>query len=667
MDNPGQELDRMALDTIQESVAIESHLSFIESLLQRHEWDEQNRSAIVQSVSKARNREQDPQLYLGVVGEFNSGKSTLINALIRENLLKTDIVQGTTAAATLMRYAEKPDVVVRYKDKSIQSFQKNNLGFWRKLLYRLGGSWFQKKQQQMLAGFLQAATAQETISKDVEDVTLYYPAKFFQQGVVLIDTPGLNSLNERHTQVTEQVVRERCDACIVVIPSNNPLSRTLLSFLQNNLGDILHRCIFVVTKMDLTPREIEQEMLLKNIEARLRSELNLERPVMIAVAPKKIVDELNRKKTKIKQNPGTQPDQYVERFCLAEEKLARITQSNKFLIQIERVCSLLTSVLKGLEEHLGRLEEKYRLRHEALMKNRITDLGEFINAQKNIHYEQIQTGIALIKDEAADYVASIRDEILESLHDAINDCDSKSELKDVAKNKPEILLKEASRTLNQQISALFPEILKVGEAELTEFEKRFKELYKSLATLGGTIPFNQEDYQSNITSSLGGFTNLCGGISDTVREDEGKSVMRTLGGAGTGALIGSIFCPGLGTVIGTLLGWLAGVLFGPSLGELKDKYWNELRQKLSPSFDDTEYRIIDALDDAESELCRRLGLVIDRYFEKYDQLVKEMIARDRAEAAELERKRNLIREDLTRIGQHQGQLNKSREELRTII
>ncbi|MCL6589565.1 MAG: dynamin family protein [Firmicutes bacterium] len=88
------------------------------------------------------------------------------------------------------------------------------------------------------------------------------------KGIVLIDTPGLNSLIERHTQVTEQAIRERCNACIVVIPSNNPLSQTLRLFLMNNLSDILHRCIFVVTKMDLTQREKEQEMLIKNIEAR---------------------------------------------------------------------------------------------------------------------------------------------------------------------------------------------------------------------------------------------------------------------------------------------------------------------------------------------------------------------------------------------------------------
>ncbi|MCL6589566.1 MAG: hypothetical protein K6U80_06395 [Firmicutes bacterium] len=74
MGNTNGKLDRMALEAIQESVAIESHLSFIESLLQRHEWDAQNRSAIIQAVDKARHREQDPQLYLGVVGEFNSGK-----------------------------------------------------------------------------------------------------------------------------------------------------------------------------------------------------------------------------------------------------------------------------------------------------------------------------------------------------------------------------------------------------------------------------------------------------------------------------------------------------------------------------------------------------------------------------------------------------------------
>ena len=53
------------------------------------------RQELSQQLQKIKNRRADPNLYLAVIGEFSSGKSTFINALLRNDLLKTSALVAT--------------------------------------------------------------------------------------------------------------------------------------------------------------------------------------------------------------------------------------------------------------------------------------------------------------------------------------------------------------------------------------------------------------------------------------------------------------------------------------------------------------------------------------------------------------------------------------------
>src|SRR5690349_24995792 len=68
-------------------------------------------AGIVARAERVRKRLRDPALYLAVVGEFNSGKSTFINMLLRDRLLPTAPVV-TTGTATEIRYA--PELTVSF-------------------------------------------------------------------------------------------------------------------------------------------------------------------------------------------------------------------------------------------------------------------------------------------------------------------------------------------------------------------------------------------------------------------------------------------------------------------------------------------------------------------------------------------------------------------------
>ena len=70
----------------------------------------------IQDVNKVKNRLEDPNFYLGIVGGFSSGKSTFVNAFIEGETLATDINQGTTCVGTYVLHGEEDRVIVTYND-----------------------------------------------------------------------------------------------------------------------------------------------------------------------------------------------------------------------------------------------------------------------------------------------------------------------------------------------------------------------------------------------------------------------------------------------------------------------------------------------------------------------------------------------------------------------
>ena len=77
----------------------------------------------------------DTRLYVGVTGEFSSGKSTFLNALLEHDVLETDVNQGTTCAPTIIEYSDKPNVLVKYTDGTEMSLTDNSVVKFSTFIY----------------------------------------------------------------------------------------------------------------------------------------------------------------------------------------------------------------------------------------------------------------------------------------------------------------------------------------------------------------------------------------------------------------------------------------------------------------------------------------------------------------------------------------------------
>jgi small GTP-binding protein len=174
---------------------------------------------------------EDERFNLVVLGEFNHGKSTFVNALLGADVLPTGITP-TTAAINHVVWADPPRA---------------------RAVLEAGGE--VKLDPKAIADWV---TVDGKRASQVKFVEVGYPAAILEDKVTLVDTPGVNDLNEQRAEITYGYV-PRADAVIFLLDAGQALKESERAFLASRLLErSRERLIFVLGKIDLlTPQELE--------------------------------------------------------------------------------------------------------------------------------------------------------------------------------------------------------------------------------------------------------------------------------------------------------------------------------------------------------------------------------------------------------------------------
>jgi ribosome biogenesis GTPase A len=588
---------------LRETVAIDAHLRYLEQLTENADWTAASRAQVVAAMQRIRDRERDPRLFLGVVGEFSSGKSTLINALIGDELLRTDVVQATTSAATVLSYGSELAVEVVYRNGSRQLYPQQELASGSAVLHQV--------------------TAEEEVARGVAQVNIYHPSEKLKDGLVIVDTPGANVDNERHAQVTRTVLRDLCDAAIVVVPAEAAVSQSLVSFLRRHLADVLHHCLFVVTKFDLIRKTRERRPLLENIRCRLGRELNLDHVVVLPAAPQLVLDAL-------RGGPGDSSpsdrlsaedrQELLQQSRVTEEALRGMLREQNLQIQLERVSLLLTRLLKQLRRVLGEGVERYRARQEEFERKRLPDLAGFIGQQKAHYLEALRCDTTGAVDALTQGVGAVRKQVLGKLRQAITRAGNKEVLQAVAQLHVPAMIDLAQGQLQQQLDERVLSIEEAGNRQHQAFQESFGRIYDSLALMVGKVTLPREK--------------LGKPVGQTILQNVNRQVLQAAGSVTSNPL----------TQLKEALG------LGPTLAQAQAQCWQHLRAGLTEYFTLYERSAVAQVQAAIAEAEAILQDQIERYGQKYDQLVQDMARCQQAEAIRLEGLRKRIEANLREVG-----------------
>ncbi len=191
-------------------------------------------------IEGVRSQLDEGELSVAVVGEINRGKSTFLNALMGEEVFPSRTMV-CTAGVTVLDHGEEPRAEVIYKDDTTEEID--------------------------LSGTEPAQALKEVVSrsnKDVQDIQVtrvWYPNPFTGNGLVLVDTPGVNDPDHWREEITYSYLAE-ADAVIMLLDPMQPLSASETEFLDSKILDrSISNLIFVVNKIDDVPRADREDAL----------------------------------------------------------------------------------------------------------------------------------------------------------------------------------------------------------------------------------------------------------------------------------------------------------------------------------------------------------------------------------------------------------------------
>ncbi|MBN2551280.1 MAG: dynamin family protein [Spirochaetales bacterium] len=216
---------------------LDRKLEQIEGFLQQLDGSE---GAAARAVRALRRRLATGRLHVAVLGQFKRGKSSLLNALLGQELLPTAVVP-LTAVPTFLRYGDALALRVSFRDGR-RAEKREALSI--------------DELRQALEGLVTEA-GNPGNGLGVSQVEVFLPSALLAQGVVLIDTPGIGSTLRHNTEATLNFLPQ-CDAAFFVMSTDPPITEAEAQFLKA-VRDKVRRIFFLLNKVDyLSAVELEQ-------------------------------------------------------------------------------------------------------------------------------------------------------------------------------------------------------------------------------------------------------------------------------------------------------------------------------------------------------------------------------------------------------------------------
>ncbi|MDP9003105.1 MAG: dynamin family protein [Myxococcota bacterium] len=177
---------------------------------------------------------EEDRFHLVVVGEFNHGKTTFVNALLGEPVLPVGVTP-TTAAIHHIRWADRPEAFVVSRGR-----ERRAIPFDEAKRFAVGGG---------------------ATTDDVDYMDIGYPAPLLRERILLVDTPGVNDLSLQRADITYSYI-PRADAVLFLLDAGQILKESERVFLNDKLLKASRdKIVFVITKWDLLSSDERREAL----------------------------------------------------------------------------------------------------------------------------------------------------------------------------------------------------------------------------------------------------------------------------------------------------------------------------------------------------------------------------------------------------------------------
>lgn len=485
----------------------------------------------------------------------------------------------------------------------------------------------------------------ENLPGQVRRVVVDYPAPTLPADLVLVDTPGTNA-DHGHDAVTAAVMAD-VDAAVVVCHAQRVLPDTLTGFLTATLDHrLLSRCVFILTHLDQVDPE-EHDRLLRAAARRINRKLGIADPQVALTAPGPVLRGLTATGPAGGLPAGYQAAHWSAQFAGTRRWLRDVVVAG-------RPAALADTVLRLVERLLGELDEALRVqaadlgrRQRQLSEAELTDLGGFLA-------EQEQRGQVILGEGgtvASHLVAGLTQQALDTTRTGIRTTIADSTaLQTTLREQVPALVRTALADLADRATGEVGRTLDSRYADaVAGLDAAFGREYHRLERVAGMPAASVPALVPAVPAPRVGSESFADAVAvaskDAVRVAQAAGV-----GAVAGAALGTMFLPGVGTVVGGLIGFAASKA-AAARGTVKQKVTEQALEIAGSAFRTTEGTLREATHQATQRYRKAYQQRLRWYRSTYQETVLALGQRQRDQ-------RDEIRHRAHRLGEAADEMNR---------
>jgi GTPase SAR1 family protein len=326
----------------------------------------------IEDVTRTGDYLQQGVFRLLVLGDMKRGKSTVLNALLGENLLPSD-VNPCTAILTILKYGPAKTVTVHFSNGKSPE--------------RIDFQAFKQRYTIDPQEAKQLEQRKELAFPDVTHAVVEYPLALLEKGVEIVDSPGLNDTEARNELSLGYI--HQCHAVLFVLRASQPCTLAERRYLDNYIKDRNLAVFFLINAWDQVRESLidpDDAQELADAEAKLHKvfRANLsdyctnegydrynERvfPISALVALRRRLKNANANLdgTGFPEFMGALNPFLTEERTIMELRQARSLSrqvSSRLKESIERRTHLLGQGVEELQQRIGSVEPEFKSLHE---------------------------------------------------------------------------------------------------------------------------------------------------------------------------------------------------------------------------------------------------------------------------------------------------------------
>ncbi|MBX2166326.1 dynamin family protein, partial [Campylobacter coli] len=389
-----------------------NELNHINMELSQLSFDENSKIRLQKTLEKF----QKLEFNIAITGVMNSGKSSLLNALLKEDFLGVSNIPET-ANLTLLSYGNTQEAVIYFWDTQewdnilkSSKFSKELKEFIDELALKIDiKEYVQNKaltQKINLKELKEFSSAKNQISALIKKIEIKSNLEFFKNNISIVDTPGLDDIVVQREILTNEYLKES-DFLIHLMNASQALTQKDAEFLIHCLlNSRLSKFLIVLTKADLLSQKDLDEVInytKESLKARLENfDTHLIEKIDFLCVSAKMASDFYKglsSEESFKKSGMKEFEEYLFNELYSGEKSKIILQAYKkeLLLELRNILNeyemqnkLIKEDGQGLSEENDKLLLEFKAKEEALkeakeeISNSILNLENFENGVDNL-------------------------------------------------------------------------------------------------------------------------------------------------------------------------------------------------------------------------------------------------------------------------------------------